>query len=94
MSLFSKRFYRDKFNGKLLGVCAGFGEYFGIDALWLRLGFIVLIFLTSLLIVPVYFVIAMITDGKPPYLYEDNINHVFSDGPDKPIPATRKEKDQ
>ena len=29
--------YRDKQNGKLMGVCSGIAEYTGINAFWIRL---------------------------------------------------------
>ena len=34
-----RRLYRDIDNAKLGGVCAGLARYFGIDAVWIRLGF-------------------------------------------------------
>ncbi|NBS23531.1 MAG: PspC domain-containing protein [Altererythrobacter sp.] len=33
-------FHLDKYNGKLMGVCSGIGNYFGIDPLIVRLGFV------------------------------------------------------
>ena len=33
-------FKLDKHNGKLMGVCSGIGNYFGIDPLIVRLGFV------------------------------------------------------
>lgn len=36
-----RRLYRDIENAKLGGVCAGLGRYFGIDAVWIRLGMFV-----------------------------------------------------
>lgn len=36
-----RRLYRDIDNAKLGGVCAGLGKYFGIDAVWIRLGLFV-----------------------------------------------------
>ena len=33
-------FKLDKYNGKLMGVCSGIGNYFGIDPLIVRLGFV------------------------------------------------------
>ena len=33
--------YRDKQNAKLMGVCSGIADYTGINAIWIRLGFIV-----------------------------------------------------
>jgi phage shock protein PspC (stress-responsive transcriptional regulator) len=39
----SKKLYRDTEKGMLGGVCSGLGHYFGIDAVWLRIVFIVLV---------------------------------------------------
>lgn len=38
------RFYRDKENNILGGVCAGFAAKFGIDVLWIRLAFVAVFF--------------------------------------------------
>lgn len=40
----SKKLYRDTDNSYVGGVCAGLGHYFGIDAVWIRLIWILLIF--------------------------------------------------
>ncbi len=40
----SKKLYRDTEKGMLGGVCSGLGHYFGIDAVWLRILFLVLVF--------------------------------------------------
>ena len=37
-----RKYHRNTFDGKLLGVCAGFEDYFGADALWFRLGAVAL----------------------------------------------------
>jgi phage shock protein C len=96
----ARKFYRDKYHGKLLGVCAGFEDYFGINALWFRLGVIVLFFTGFVFIVPIYFLIALITDKKPPHLYDDSLDRIFY-GPsartpagDDRVPAHRKGIDQ
>jgi phage shock protein C len=96
MSSLARKFYRDKFNGKLLGVCAGFEDYFGVNALWFRLGVIVLFFTGFVFIVPIYFLIAMITEKKPPQLYSDSLRQTFSEphiverAEDLISPASRK----
>jgi phage shock protein C len=82
----SRKFYRDKYHGKLLGVCAGFEDYFGINALWFRLGVIVLFFTGFVFIVPIYFLIAVIADKKPPHMYDDSLDRIFS-GPSNWTPA-------
>jgi len=40
----SKKLYRDKDKGMIGGVAAGLGHYFGIDAVWLRILLVVLVF--------------------------------------------------
>ena len=35
--------YRDKQNGKLLGVCAGIADYTGINVMWVRIAALLLI---------------------------------------------------
>ncbi len=37
-----KKFYRSETNKKIMGVCGGLGEYFGIDPVILRIVFVVL----------------------------------------------------
>ena len=96
---FKRKYYRDTFNGKLLGVCAGFEDYWGADALWFRLGAVVLIFTGFGLIIPLYFIIAMITPKKPPEHFAENLTRTFSephrsDMADEIAPATRKGIDQ
>jgi phage shock protein C len=64
------RFYRDKQNAKLMGVCSGLEDYTGINAIWWRLGFIVLTFATGFG-VPAYFALGLLSMKKPPHLYVD-----------------------
>lgn len=40
----TKRLYRSRKNSIIAGVCGGLGEYFNIDATWIRLLFILLFF--------------------------------------------------
>ena len=40
----SKKLYRDKDRGTIAGVCTGLGHYFGIDAVWLKIFFLILFF--------------------------------------------------
>jgi phage shock protein C len=84
-----RRFQRDTYNGKLVGVCAGFGDYFGIDPLWIRLALVLITFMVFPLVIPIYFLIAMITPKKPPHLYTENYERVFGDI-SEPKAATRK----
>ena len=59
------RFYRDKRNGKLMGVCAGIADYAGFDVHMVRVALIAAIFLSSGSILPVYFIAGMLTPDKP-----------------------------
>lgn len=71
------RFYRDKVNGKIFGVCAGIADYTGVDVLWVRLGFIGLIMLGAPMVVPAYLVVGMFANKKPTYLYTDQREQRF-----------------
>ncbi|WP_126174237.1 envelope stress response membrane protein PspC [Altericroceibacterium xinjiangense] len=70
MSSARTKFYRDKQNGKLMGVCAGLSDYTGIDALWWRLFFLILTFGFGFGL-PVYLALGIMTEKKPPHLYVD-----------------------
>src|SRR5690606_36901316 len=39
-----KRFFRDTENAMIAGVAAGIGKYLGIDPVWVRLAFVLLVF--------------------------------------------------
>lgn len=62
--------YRDKRNAKLMGVCSGLEDYTGINAIWWRLGFIVLTCATGFGI-PIYFALGLLASKKPADLYVD-----------------------
>lgn len=55
-------FRLDKGNAKVFGVCAGIGNYFGVDAMLVRIGFVVaaLLGLGSPLLI--YLAVALIAD--------------------------------
>jgi phage shock protein C len=64
------KYYLDKRNAKFLGVCSGLADYTGIDALWVRLGLVVLT-LTFGWPLFGYFMVAWLAQGKPLALYDD-----------------------
>ncbi|MEO0063225.1 MAG: hypothetical protein RLZZ08_1785 [Pseudomonadota bacterium] len=70
MSSDRTKFYRDKQNAKLFGVCAGLADYTGIDVLWCRLGFVVLTLATGFGF-PIYIALGLLAAKKPPHLYVD-----------------------
>jgi phage shock protein C len=59
------RFYRDKRNGKLFGVCAGIADYTGFDVNLVRVCFLAAVFMSGGSVLPFYFVAAMVTPTKP-----------------------------
>ena len=67
------KFYRDKQNAKLMGVCSGIADYTGINAIWIRLGFIVALLsgVLSPVVLPLYFLAGILLNKKPAHLYVD-----------------------
>lgn len=64
------KLYRDKQNAKVLGVCAGIADYTGVNALWVRLGFLILAISMGWPILA-YFVAGLLLNKKPAHLYVD-----------------------
>ncbi|MCU0947600.1 MAG: envelope stress response membrane protein PspC [Porphyrobacter sp.] len=71
--------YRDKHNGRIMGVCAGIADYTGINVFWVRLGTVALSLALGWPILA-YFVSAMILNKKPPYLYRDESEQKYWQG--------------
>jgi phage shock protein C len=63
--------YRDKQNGKLMGVCAGIADYTGVQVGLVRLGFLVLLCTIAPILLPAYFVAGLMLNKKPAHLYVD-----------------------
>lgn len=74
------RFYRDKQNGKIMGVCAGIADYTGIDVMWIRLGAVALTLMGVGIIIPAYFLAGIFADKKPSHLYTDRQEQRFWQG--------------
>ncbi len=73
------RFYRNKADGKFMGVCAGIADYTGIDALWIRVGFAVAMVSMGWPIL-LYLAIGMMAPRKPAELYADKQEEKFWQG--------------
>ena len=73
------KFYRDKINGKIFGVCAGIADYTGIEVLWVRIAMIALT-LTVGFTLPLYIAITLLSDARPPALYADSTEQRFWQG--------------
>ena len=59
------KFYLDKKNGKVMGVCAGIADYTGFDVTLIRIMLVAAILMSSGGLVPLYFVAGWIADDKP-----------------------------
>ena len=59
------RFYRDKRNGKVFGICAGIADYTGFDVAIVRVAFLAAMFMSGGGVLPFYFIAAMVTPTKP-----------------------------
>lgn len=66
------RFYRDKVNGKLMGVCAGVADYFGVDVLMVRVCTVVGTVLGAGFLPIVYLVLGLLAEKKPSSLYDED----------------------
>lgn len=62
------KLYRDKHNGKILGVCAGIADYTGVNAFWVRLLFFVLTISMGWPLLA-YIFAGVAIDRKPDHLY-------------------------
>lgn len=72
MSARRTKFYLDKRNGKLMGVCSGIADYTGIDATLVRIGMVLLTIFAMGPIAPlVYLVIGWVASDKPREFYDD-----------------------
>ncbi|WFL76475.1 PspC domain-containing protein [Altererythrobacter arenosus] len=55
-------FHLDKRDAKIFGVCAGIADYFGINAMWVRIGFAAGTIIGFGSLILVYLAIALIAD--------------------------------
>jgi phage shock protein C len=75
------RFYRDKRNGKINGICAGIADYTGFDVTLVRICMLAALFLSSGSVIPIYFIAGWITPTKPRELdYVDREDRQFWQG--------------
>ena len=65
------RFYKDKRNGKVMGVCAGIADYTGVDVTIVRILMFMALWLSGGSIVPVYLVAGWIAEDRPRELSND-----------------------
>ena len=65
------RFYRDKQNGKIMGVCAGIADYTGFDVALVRIAFLAAVFMSGRSVLPFYFIAGWVAPNKPRELEYD-----------------------
>lgn len=66
MSARRTKYYLDKRNGKVMGVCAGIADYTGVDITWVRVGTVLLTLLGGFpWTVIAYFVTGWVARDKP-----------------------------
>lgn len=66
MSARRTKFYLDKRNGKILGVCAGIADYTGVDVMLVRVGLVLLtIFAMGPIGVLAYLLLGWLAGNKP-----------------------------
>lgn len=65
------KFYLDKSNGKLMGVCAGIADFTDIDVLWVRIAAVLMLVCGLPLVIPIYLAIAFLADKRPMGLYSE-----------------------
>ena len=59
------RFYLDKRNGKVMGVCAGVADYTGFDVTLVRIIMVAALLFSSGGILPIYFIAGVLASNKP-----------------------------
>jgi phage shock protein C len=74
------KYYRDKQNAKLMGVCSGLEDYTGIEAIWWRLAFIIMTVAFGGVGIPIYFVLGVLSQKKPAHLYVDRQEQKYWQG--------------
>jgi phage shock protein C len=75
------KFYRDKRNGKVNGLCAGIADYTGFDVTLVRICMLAALFISSGSVIPIYFIAGWITPDKPSGLaYSDSEDRRFWQG--------------
>ena len=75
------KFYLDKRNGKVMGVCAGIADYTGFDVTLVRIMMVAAILMGGGALIPVYFIAGWIADDKPRELaIEDREDQRFWQG--------------
>lgn len=63
-----KKFYLSQTDKKIAGVCGGIAEYFGLDSTLVRLGFVLLMLVTAVFPLLLFYIIAALIAPRGPEL--------------------------
>ena len=66
------RFYRNKRDGKVNGICAGIADYTGLDVTLVRIMLVAAILVGGGALLPVYFIAGWIADDQPREIAADD----------------------
>ncbi len=66
------RFYRNKREGKVNGICAGIADYTGLDVTLVRIMLVAAILIGGGVLLPVYFIAGWIADDQPREIAADD----------------------
>ncbi|MEO5810014.1 MAG: envelope stress response membrane protein PspC [Sphingomicrobium sp.] len=66
------RFYLDKRQGKVMGVCSGIANYTGLDVTLVRIMMASAMFMSGFSILPIYFIAGWIADDQPREMAQDS----------------------
>lgn len=72
-----KKLYLDKKNAKISGVCAGVGDYFGLDPMVVRIATVLIALFGGGLIILGYILLAIFLDAKPKDMFESKKESEF-----------------
>lgn len=73
MTVRRTKYYLDKRNARISGVCAGLADYTGLDPLWVRVGVVcATIFALGPIALLAYVLVAWLADPKPSAFYEED----------------------
>jgi len=65
MTTRSHKLHLNKGSAKFLGVCAGIADFLGVDALWVRVAFVLLTFFGSGVPLLAYLLLALVLEARP-----------------------------
>lgn len=66
------KFYLDKKDGKVMGVCSGLADYTGFDITLIRILFVLGVFMGAGALIPVYFITGWLAPDRPRELVDSD----------------------